>query len=151
MEVLVFTYLFITKAIQGHMSQSVPNWALIRGQKEKDSAVKYTGQDRTGGESIYRSHRLSFLVHLRLQLCQWRQPCASEPRLTVQLQVRKTTLCLTCCSFCTNLPKIRASPNCRSIWRQRLCIWQSTINTNIQWGDKSLIFLTFRCPITLIL
>lgn len=45
MEVLVFIYLFITKAIQGHISQSVPNWALIRGQKEKDSAVKYTGQE----------------------------------------------------------------------------------------------------------
>lgn len=69
MEVLVFTYIFITKAMQGHISQSVPNWALISGQKEKDSAVKYTGQDRTGeerGESIYRSHRLSSLVHLRV-------------------------------------------------------------------------------------
>jgi len=48
MEVSVFTYLFITKAKQGHISQSMPNWALIRGQKEKDSAVKYTGLGRTG-------------------------------------------------------------------------------------------------------
>lgn len=75
MEVSVFTYLFITKAKQGHICQSVPNWALIRGQKEKDSAVKHTEQDRAGEQScehIYRSHRLSTLVHLRVQLYQWR-------------------------------------------------------------------------------
>lgn len=71
MEVSVFTYLFITKAKQGHICQSVPNWALIRGQKEKDSAVKYTEQDRAGEQScelISRSHRLASLVHLRVQL-----------------------------------------------------------------------------------
>lgn len=45
MEVLVFTYFFTTEAMQGHISESVPNWALIRGQKGKDSAVKYTEQE----------------------------------------------------------------------------------------------------------
>lgn len=83
MELLVSIYPFIAKATQGHIFQSVPNWALYRGQKEKDSAVKYTGQDRTGvqrGESIYRSHRLSSLIPLKspamsveVAMCFWAQ------------------------------------------------------------------------------
>lgn len=155
-EVSVFTYLFITKAKQGCIFQSVPNWALIRGQKEKDSAVKCARQEWIGWENRVMKVFIDTVSYHPWCNSESSHICGGSHALLYpgwhccfrsgDSTVHNLLLFLQKPSQNKSFPKSPKYLQVAALYHQ-----SAPISSNTQGQDKSLIPLTFRCAITLAL